>query len=325
MRRNGFETPLHPLQVGSWAFIAMLIIFVYGCLIPLLPSSSPPGVQWAVGTIFGALLGLLVVIYILSTVINPADQAIYRKRLEEGEEHGEFDRSKHAHVIENQYCHICKSDVEEGSKHCRACDKCVKDFDHHCRWLNNCIGSRNYRLFFMTISLGFILCIGVTGMGLYALVGYLVDNDSIEPLEIFGQEICQGVFISLTVVFLMITGFAVVLIGHLLGFHIYLFMIGMSTYQYIYSDYTEQADNECASDGESNIAGRSRSSSSEEEERDSRSSKEYIVSDAASIHSVLLSASGVGLDIIEDENVDGKENYKRPRRNQVVSSSSSAS
>ena len=76
----------------------------------------------------------------------------------------EFDRNKHAHVIENGRCHLCNVTVtNQRTKHCSLCNKCVDGFDHHCRWLNHCIGQRNYKLFLATVflaSLGVAIVMG---------------------------------------------------------------------------------------------------------------------------------------------------------------------
>ncbi|EEC11297.1 zinc finger protein, putative, partial [Ixodes scapularis] len=78
-----------------------------------------------------------------SITIDPADSNVRAKNVQ-----GPlppFDRNKHAHVIENQFCYICEVKVGNRSKHCSTCNKCIEKFDHHCKWLNNCVGIRNYR------------------------------------------------------------------------------------------------------------------------------------------------------------------------------------
>ncbi|XP_012927819.1 probable palmitoyltransferase ZDHHC1 isoform X3 [Heterocephalus glaber] len=74
-----------------------------------------------------------------------------------------FDRSQHAHVIQNLSCHLCELAVNEKAKHCSSCNKCVAGFDHHCKWLNNCVGSRNYWFFFCSVASALVglLCMNV--------------------------------------------------------------------------------------------------------------------------------------------------------------------
>lgn len=147
VRRNGWSRPWHPLQAAAWFFIPFFAVSFFAFMIPHLPTQE---LMWITGLVNAALLMGHVVTHVVSVSCDPADDSVLQKRREEGSSGGvqktpAFDRRKHEHVIENQFCYICEVSVGPKSKHCSVCNKCVADFDHHCKWLNNCVGSKNYR------------------------------------------------------------------------------------------------------------------------------------------------------------------------------------
>lgn len=56
-------------------------------------------------------------------------------------------------LIALKYCHTCEIFRPPRASHCHYCDNCVEEFDHHCPWVSNCIGRRNYRIFFLFVSI----------------------------------------------------------------------------------------------------------------------------------------------------------------------------
>ena len=150
VRVNGWSSPFHPLQLLAWFFLIFFSVTYFIFMIPNLPTSQT---KWIAGCINGVIFIFHIIIYLTSTTVNPADDAVIAKY---GENNGrksnsnkvkpaKFDRSKHEHVIENQFCYICEVSVGSKAKHCSACNKCVSRFDHHCKWLNNCVGGKNYK------------------------------------------------------------------------------------------------------------------------------------------------------------------------------------
>eukprot|EP00064_Thunnus_orientalis_P025454 superscaffoldBa00012909_g25825 len=112
-------------------------------------------------------------VHVMAVSIDPADHSV-RTKSHRGPVPA-FDRSKHAHVIENCHCYLCQVDVGPKSKHCSACNKCVANFDHHCRWLNNCVGSRNYKLFLHSV-VSALLGVGlVLVVASYVFIEFFVD------------------------------------------------------------------------------------------------------------------------------------------------------
>lgn len=161
----------------------------------------------------------------------------------------EFDRTKHAHVIENCHCYLCEVDVGPKSKHCSACNKCVASFDHHCRWLNNCVGSRNYWLFLNSVISALVGIVLVVIIASYVFIEFFLDPSKLRSDKHF-QEKNESVvwFVFLPVAPVSTTGPAIpalagitvalgllsaLLLGHLLCFHMYLMWNRLSTYEYI--------------------------------------------------------------------------------------------
>ena len=147
VRLNGWSAPFHPLQLLAWFFLIFFSVTYFIFMIPNLPSSQT---KWIAGCINGVIFVFHVIIYLTSTTVNPADDAVIAKYGENNATQSKvkpakFDRSKHEHVIENQFCYICEVSVGAKAKHCSACNKCVSRFDHHCKWLNNCVGGKNYK------------------------------------------------------------------------------------------------------------------------------------------------------------------------------------
>ena len=147
VRRNGWTFPLHPLQFMAWFFFFYFLFTLFTLLIPNLPVSCDRTLCYT----FGCLIFTLhFIIHIMSVSTDPADDGVtakYNARRKGSRIFpiGTFDRSKHEHVIENQFCYICEVSVSSRAKHCSVCNKCVSSFDHHCKWLNNCVGDKNYR------------------------------------------------------------------------------------------------------------------------------------------------------------------------------------
>ncbi|XP_032710095.1 probable palmitoyltransferase ZDHHC1 isoform X3 [Lontra canadensis] len=138
-RRNGWSWPPHPLQIVAWLLYLFFAVIGFGVLVPLLPHHWVPAGYACMGAIFAGHL----VVHLTAVSIDPADANVRDKSY--AGPLPVFNRSQHAHVIEDLHCNLCDVDVSARSKHCSACNKCVCGFDHHCKWLNNCVGERNYR------------------------------------------------------------------------------------------------------------------------------------------------------------------------------------
>ncbi|XP_031560299.1 probable palmitoyltransferase ZDHHC1 [Actinia tenebrosa] len=230
-RKNGWSCPWHPLQLIAWLFLCFFAVTYFGIVVSYLPREWRP----AAYIIPGGLYVIHITVHLLALSIDPADPHI---RAGKSRDKNAFDRNLHAHVIENNHCHICEADVFPKSKHCSACNKCVSDFDHHCKWLNTCVGGRNYKLFVGCLATAFVGSLLMFSVTLYLFITYFTDNNALLLTQTGGQfKLFGPVPDTVFVVFvgavegLHIT--AIGLLGHLLGFHIYLMYMNMSTYEFI--------------------------------------------------------------------------------------------
>ncbi|NWV10178.1 ZDHC1 palmitoyltransferase, partial [Ptilonorhynchus violaceus] len=250
-RRNGWSWPLHLFQVIAWLLYLFFALVGFGILVPLLPRHWLPAGYICPGVCFIYHL----VVHLTAVSIDPADANVREKNYLGPL--ATFNRNQHAHVIENHHCHVCDVDVSAKSKHCGTCNKCVCGFDHHCKWLNNCVGERNYWLFLNSV-LSAILGLGLLLLvAFYVFVEFFVDPmvlrsdqhfDALRnhmerwfvflpasPLETRAPAILvtAGIFILLSLV-------TMILLGHLLTFHIYLLWHKLTTYEYILQQRPQQ-------------------------------------------------------------------------------------
>ncbi|XP_038177252.2 palmitoyltransferase ZDHHC11-like [Arvicola amphibius] len=248
-RVNGWSPPLHSFQAISWTTSLVMFVAAFGIFIPFLPRSW----KYAAYVVsFVLLMGGLslfhLIVHLVATTIDPADTNVRLKK-DYSEPVPTFDRSKHTHVIQNQYCNLCEVTVSKKAKHCSSCNKCVSGFDHHCKWLNNCVGSRNYRFFFCSVASAAVGVLIVMVILLYIFIQYFVNPDELrtDPLykEISAENIWllflplwpvpvkTPVVLSIMVVVFLLAIASFVLLGHLLIFHFYLIAKNLSTFDYM--------------------------------------------------------------------------------------------
>ncbi|XP_008400916.1 palmitoyltransferase ZDHHC1 isoform X3 [Poecilia reticulata] len=242
-RTNGWSWPLHPFQLLAWLLYVYFAITGFGVFVPLLPPHWVPAGYICTGILFVSHL----CVHVLAVSVDPADLNV-RMRSDRGPVPA-FDRSKHAHVIENCHCYLCQVDVGPKSKHCSACNKCVANFDHHCRWLNNCVGSRNYKLFLHSVVSALLGVSLVLLFASYVFVEFFRDPSNLRTDKHFLVQNQTGVWFVFLPVAPLRSAAAVIpvlaavtmamgllssgLLCHLLCFHIYLMWNRLSTYEYI--------------------------------------------------------------------------------------------
>ncbi|XP_026149594.1 palmitoyltransferase ZDHHC11 isoform X2 [Mastacembelus armatus] len=174
------------------------------------------------------------------------------------------------HMLSRIYIVIYVMSSGPRVKHCGVCNKCVKDFDHHCKWLNTCVGGRNYWCFFVALSSatsGVFLLVAII---LFIIIQHYLDPNSLRTAPQFESMLGNGtwlVFLPLAPIKtssagLLIIAFITVMLSitcllllcHLLGFHLYLFYKGMGTYDYVKRKRQREARNQETEEGNSNYA-----------------------------------------------------------------------
>ena len=137
MRRvNGLSWPLHPLQLGSWlALLLLLASFHLLCLPVLLHQALLPLLLSLSWLLAGLLCCFAYVCCRRDPSVPPFSGAV----------------SPLPSADASKECRWCGGLCSLDTHHCRLCDKCVPGFDHHCLWLNTCIGRANYRCFFAAL------------------------------------------------------------------------------------------------------------------------------------------------------------------------------
>ncbi|KAF1500953.1 putative palmitoyltransferase ZDHHC1, partial [Megadyptes antipodes antipodes] len=250
-RRNGWSWPLHLFQIIAWLLYLFFALVGFGILVPLLPRHWLPAGYICPGVCFIYHL----VVHLTAVSIDPADANVREKNYLGPL--ATFNRNQHAHVIENHHCHVCDVDVSAKSKHCGTCNKCVCGFDHHCKWLNNCVGERNYWLFLNSVMSA------ILGLGLLLLVAcYVFVEFFINPMMLRSDrhfdalknhtdrwfvflpaaplETRASAILVIAGIFILLSLMTVILLGHLLTFHIYLMWNKLTTYEYILQQRPQQ-------------------------------------------------------------------------------------
>ncbi|KFP19662.1 putative palmitoyltransferase ZDHHC1, partial [Egretta garzetta] len=250
-RRNGWSWPLHLFQIVAWLLYLFFALVGFGILVPLLPRHWLPAGYICPGACFIYHL----VVHLTAVSIDPADANVREKNYLGPL--ATFNRKQHAHVIENHHCHVCDVDVSAKSKHCGTCNKCVCGFDHHCKWLNNCVGERNYWLFLNSV-LSAILGLGLLLLiACYVFVEFFVDPMMLRSDRHFDAlknhtdrwfvflpaapiETPASAILVTAGIFILLSLMTVILLGHLLTFHIYLMWNKLTTYEYILQQRPQQ-------------------------------------------------------------------------------------
>ncbi|XP_007471989.1 PREDICTED: uncharacterized protein LOC103069636 [Lipotes vexillifer] len=256
-RVSGWSQPVHYLQIVAWIVFFILVFTTFGIFIPLLP----PEWRYIAYSVTGGICLFHLSVHLIALSIDPAEANVRLKK-NYSRSVPTFDRSKHAHVIQEQYCHLCEVAVSVKAKHCSTCNKCVSGFDHHCKWLNNCVGSRNYWYFFASVasaSAG-LLCVAATLLCVftqYAInpAGLRTDphyrsvsdqNTWLLLLPLFPVRTSAPVFLGIGALTLLLDLVSLLLLGHLLLFHLHLRAKKLSTFDYIMQNNKRQSSKSLA-------------------------------------------------------------------------------
>ncbi|KAM9374317.1 palmitoyltransferase ZDHHC1 [Phaethornis superciliosus] len=250
-RRNGWSWPLHIFQILAWFLYLFFALVGFGILVPLLPRHWLPAGYICPGVCFIYHL----VVHLTAVSIDPADANVREKNYLGPL--ATFNRDRHTHVIENHHCHVCDVNVSAKSKHCGTCNKCVCGFDHHCKWLNNCVGERNYWLFLNSVLSAILGLAPLLLVACYVFVEFFLDPGMLRSdghfdalknhadrwlvfLPAAPVETQASAILVTAGLFILLSLMTVILLGHLLTFHIYLMWNKLTTYEYILQQRPQQ-------------------------------------------------------------------------------------
>ncbi|XP_064414552.1 palmitoyltransferase ZDHHC1 isoform X2 [Latimeria chalumnae] len=208
-RVNGWSWPPHPFQIIAWLVYIFFAVVTFGILIPLVPHHWLPAGYVCTGVMFFCH----VCVHLTAVTVDPADPNVRAKKYQKSM--AIFDRSRHAHVIENLHCYICDVSV----------------------------------LFLYSLVSAILGIILVVVIALYVFVQYFVDPSQMRSsvhfevpnstdvwyvfLPVAPIETTAPVILTLAAVIVVLGFISIGLLGYLLCFHIYLMWNRLSTYDYI--------------------------------------------------------------------------------------------
>lgn len=142
----------------------------------------------------------------------PLDSIITAEARSSHESSQQFGAPLDSEAEHSSRCTACAHNAPLRAHHCHSCQCCVRAFDHHCFWIGSCIGERNHVRFVV------YLCVqtAVLVMAL-SFIGESLQH-SVHPL-LHAAEV---------VVILCLFG-ALVMVGGLAVFHVYLLSTGQTT------------------------------------------------------------------------------------------------
>ena len=219
-RLNGFRDGEGRISMNAhqWGGIAAYASLVLGFYLLQMPAMASDDARLALEVCYGAVALVAAGAFVKAASVDPAD--------DDGDD-----------PEASLFCQMCDRNVRAGSKHCRTCDKCVEHFDHHCNWLNNCVGSRNYRSFFVLVTVVLVQVCGQLCAGAWLLAWVvknprgadaLLDDTGRFPSHLTRQEYQWCLYCYLLLCLCL--GY---LVGDLFAFHILLMRRGITTYDYI--------------------------------------------------------------------------------------------
>ena len=209
--------------IYSFIFLSLPTSFYISCMIKINTASS----------IFLLVLVLILFIPIIYGLLKGGtkDPGI----IERNNEYATYNNKKSTikvnikgHMVNLNYCYTCFHFRPPRTSHCAECDNCVEKFDHHCLWMGTCIGKRNYKYFYLVLSLTTVLSL----IQIFSCIGFIVvklrqENIS-KILYIIITLSCVGFFDLMFFCFFLIKLFAV---------HSWLLTTGLTFYEYIKKKY----------------------------------------------------------------------------------------
>ncbi|POM75675.1 Palmitoyl transferase [Phytophthora palmivora] len=168
MRKNGWETPFHVLQLATWVVFPAVMALFFAFYTPILDRT----LAIVISVVYAAACLVTVVSVAICTGTDPSDDCITRPST--------MADARDSRPDNRVYCNVCMKYVNNQSRHCRLCDKCVDIFDHHCKWLNNCVGKKNYRFFLGSVVGASVFLAVQIAVGIYLVVELYTNEDDMK-------------------------------------------------------------------------------------------------------------------------------------------------
>ena len=157
--------------------------------------------------------------------------------LERNNEYAYYDNRKsiikvniQGHMTNLNYCYTCFHFRPPRTSHCAECDNCVENFDHHCLWMGTCVGKRNYRYFYLVVTLT-TFC-GLIQM--FSSIGYIINHFKHND---FKSNESKYIVISLAFVAFFNLMFLCFFLFKLYCVHTWLLTRGLTFYEHIKKRY----------------------------------------------------------------------------------------
>lgn len=249
-RLHGLQLPLNYQQIIGWfVFVATGTLNFF-----ILIEIQFEALRTIALIVFIVLYVCHVSSHLTASLLDPSETELRKLKVYNVPE---FDRQIHAHVIENGRCHLCNIHTSSRrTKHCSICNKCVDHFDHHCKWLNNCIGRRNYVAFIACVTTALMISTFTSSLCAADIVMFFTNP---KYLSTEAQNFINCSTLSTTtstsnifcrsslsfLIFLVLFCTTASAIGcallHLCCFHIYISLIGVTTYEYVVRSWDSEA------------------------------------------------------------------------------------
>lgn len=209
VRKNGWMYPLHPYQIISWIFYTLDIVAFF--LVIFIPLKHNTGVVISLTLILFLLIGILFILVIRASLIDPVDEVVKRTSVSNSDNYAFFWK-------------ICNSNVSDNSKHWGQWNKCVANFDHHWKWLNNWVGQINYRLFLSCWIFVFLFQLFYLGWWVYSIIEYSVnEKDFISSSKSVYSSDVGITLLTILCILIALNLLPLVAVSNLLIFHAWLY------------------------------------------------------------------------------------------------------
>mmetsp|Transcript_16937 Transcript_16937/g.41621 ORF Transcript_16937/g.41621 Transcript_16937/m.41621 type:complete len:290 (-) Transcript_16937:347-1216(-) len=274
IRKNGFQWPPTAQQIGAFSLVLSSSFVACGLLFPFIP----------LGAEAAAVIPAYVAIFLVGFASMLFTEWVDPVR-EQAVDIAALDRNR----LVCQYCDNEK-EMKSTTKHCHLCNKCVSHFDHHCIFLNTCIGARNYWTFFTLITCIVVLQILHIVYQLLLIARLSNGNGAVEDrveASAFGTSYLAYSIVS--GISLLVPLIVLIAVGSLLGFHIYIKVIGTTTFLWIKAKRRmrierQNAENEAKREEQRVIEEAKQKTSAERQPgRDDRNLAERLVTDVTKV------------------------------------------